>query len=90
MTITIKLSDEQEASIRRQAAESGVNPEQFVLTLVDEAVLFEGFEPIPAGDPSDRAGAAAGVQQGLDDFAQGRHRPAAEVFREIKERYASG
>lgn len=87
MTLILNLSADQEAAIRRQATEHGLDPEGYVMSLVDETILFEGFEPIPEDDPQERDEAAAGIQLGLDDFAAGRHRPASEAFEELRTRH---
>ena len=55
-------------------------PQQFLLSPLDEAILFEGMEPIPPSDPEEMAAAAAGIQRGLDDFAAGGYKSVKEVF----------
>jgi hypothetical protein len=87
MTLTIELSPEQEAIIRQQAARHGLEPAEYILSLVDEAILFDGFEPVADTDPQERAEAVAGIQRGLDDFSAGRHRPAARAFTELRTRH---
>ena len=87
MTITLELPDSQEKELREIASQRGQEPEAFLLSLIDEAILFEGMEPIPDDDPEELAANVAAIQRGLDDFAAGRYRPAAQVFADMEARH---
>jgi len=87
MTITLEIPNSREKELREFASRRGQDPETFLLSLLDEAILFGDMEPIPPGDPEEYAAAVAGIQRGLDDFAAGRHRPAEEVFADMKARH---
>ncbi|MGI4791176.1 MAG: hypothetical protein ACRYFS_20295 [Janthinobacterium lividum] len=63
--------------------------EHFLLSLLDEAILFGDMDPISDDDPEELAASIAGIQRGLDDFAAGRHRPAEQVFKEMKARHGT-
>lgn len=86
MTITLKIPGRQEVEVQQIASRHSQDPEQFILSLLDEALLFEGMEPISLDDPEEIA-AAAGIQRGLDDFAAGRYKPAKEVFAAMRARH---
>ena len=86
MTITLEIPTSQEKELVKIASQRGQNPKAFLLSLLDEAILFGDMEPIPADDPEEYAAAVAGIQRGLDDFAAGRHRPAEQVFKDMKAR----
>ena len=87
MTITLEIPNSREKELREFASRRGQDPETFLLSLLDEAILFGDMEPIPPDDPEEYAAAVAGIQRGLDDFAAGRHRPAEEVFADMKARH---
>ena len=87
MTITLKIPNSQENELRDIASRRGQDPESFLLSLLDEAILFGDMEPIPADDSEEYAAAVAGIQKGLDDFSAGRHRPAEKVFADMKARH---
>ncbi len=87
MTLMLNLSPDQESAIRTQASKNGMEPEAYVLSLVDEAILFDGFEPIPQDDVREREETAAGVAHGLRDFAAGRHRSADDAFDELRTKH---
>jgi len=87
MTITLKIPGRQEVEVQQIAFRHSQDPEQFILSLLDEALLFEGMEPIPLDAPEEIAAAAAGIQRGLDDFAAGRYKPAKEVFAAMRARH---
>ena len=87
MTITLETSNSQEKELREIASRRGQDPETFLLSLLDEAILFGDMEPIPADDPEEYASAVAGIQRGLDDFVAGRHRPLEDVFADMKARH---
>ena len=87
MTITLEIPNSQEKELREIALQHGQEPEAFLLSLLDEAILFGDMEPIPDDDPEEYAAAVAGIQRGLDDFAAGRHRPAKEFFAEFEAKH---
>ncbi len=87
MTITLEIPSSQEKELREIASQHGQAPEAFLLSLLDEAILFDGMEPIPDDDPEELAANIAAIQRGLDDFAAGRHRPAEQVFADMKARH---
>ena len=87
MTITLEIPSSQEKELREIASQHGQDPEAFLLSLLDEAILFDGMEPIPDDDPKEYAANVAAIQRGLDDFAAGRHRPAEQVFKDMKARH---
>src|SRR5437763_738933 len=87
MTLTIELNADQENAVCRHAHETGLEPAAFVLSLVEEMILFEAFEPIPSDDAAEYAEAVKGIQRGLDDSSAGRHKPANQVFAEIRARH---
>ena len=87
MTITLEIPNSREKELREFASRRGQDPETFLLSLLDEAILFGDMEPIPPDDPEEYAASVAGIQRGLDDFAAGRHRPVEEVFADMKARH---
>ncbi len=87
MTITLEIPSSQEKELREIASQHGQDPEAFLLSLLDEAILFDGMEPIPDDAPKEYAANVAAIQRGLDDFAAGRHRPAEQVFKDMKARH---
>ena len=87
MTIILEIPNSREKELREIASRRGQDPETFLLSLLEEAILFGDMEPIPPDDPEEYAAAVAGIQRGLDDFAAGRHRPAEEVFADMKARH---
>ena len=87
MTIILEIPNSREKELREIASRRGQDPETFLLSLLDEAILFGDMEPVPADDSEEYAAAVAGIQRGLDDFAAGRHRPAEEVFADMKARH---
>ena len=87
MTITLEIPNTQEEELVKIASERGQDPQTFLLSLLDEAILFGDMEPIPDDDPEEYAANVAGIQRGLDDFAAGRHRPAEQVFKDMKVRH---
>ena len=87
MTIMLEIRNSPKRELREIASQPGQDPETFLLSLLDEAILFGDMEPIPDDDPEEYAATVAGIQRGLDDFAAGRHRPAKEVFADIEAKY---
>ncbi len=87
MTITLEIPNSQEKELREIASQRGQEPEAFLLSLLDEAILFGDMEPIPDDDPEEYAANVAAIQRGLDDLAAGRHRPAEQVFADMKVRH---
>src|SRR5690242_12475378 len=59
MTITLNLTPEQERTVLKEAAEKGMPPDAFVLSLVDELALYDGYEMITPGDVREREEAIA-------------------------------
>lgn len=87
MTITLEIPHSQEQELREIASQHGQDPEAFLLSLLDEAILFGDMEVIPDDDPEEYAANVAAIQRGLDDFSAGRHRPAKEVFADMEARH---
>ena len=87
MTITLEIPDSQEKELREIASQHGQDPEAFLLSLLDEAILFEGMEPIPDDDPEELAASIAGIQRSLDSIKAGRYRPAEQVFADMEARH---
>lgn len=87
MTVMLEIPRSQERELRQIASQHGQAPEAFLLSLLDEALLFGDMEPIPDDDPEECAANVAAIQRGLDDFAAGRHRPAEQVFMGMKARH---
>ena len=87
MTLTLEISEDRERQLRERASQRGQDPQTYMLSLLDEEILFGDMEAVTWNDPQERAEALAGVQRGLADFAAGRHRPVAEVFSDMKARY---
>ena len=87
MIITLEIPNSQENELREIASQHGQEPEAFLLSLLDEAILFGDMEAIPDDDPEELAANVAAIQRGLDDFAAGRHRPAEQVFADMKARH---
>ncbi len=87
MTITLEIPNTQEKELREIASKRGQDPETFLLSLLDEAILFGDMEPISPDDPEEYTASVAGIQKGLDDFAAGRHRPAEAVFADMSARH---
>ena len=87
MTITLELPDSQEKELRETASQRGQEPEAFLLSLINEAILFEGTEPIPEDDQAELTANVAAIERGLDDFAAGRHHPVEQVFADMKARH---
>ena len=86
MTITLEIPNSREKELREIASRRGENPESFLLSLLEEAILFGDMEPIPPDDPEEYA-AVAGIQKSLDNFAVGRHKPSETVFADMKARH---
>ncbi len=87
MTITLEIPNSQEKELREIASRRGQDPETFLLSLLDEAILFGDMEPIPPDNSKEYTASVAGIQSGLDDFAAGRRRPAEAIFADMKARY---
>ena len=87
MTITLEITEDREKGLRERAFQRGQDPETFLLSLLDEEILFGDMEPIAWNDPQERAEALAGVQRGMADFAAGRHKPMDQVFADMKARH---
>ncbi len=58
----------------------GVMSDLHSVGALDEVILFDDMEPISPDDPEEYAGAVAGIQRSLDDFAAGRYQ--AEILDE--------
>ena len=87
MTITLELPDSQEKELRGIASQRGQEPEAFLLSLIDEAILFEGMEPIPNDDPEEYAASVAALRRSIASIEAGRYRPAAQVFADMEQRH---
>lgn len=87
MTIRIELPEATQKALNALAARRGQDPAAFVLSLVDEAILFDGFETTDPDNERDQADARAGIGRGLDAFARGEHKPHAQVVAEAKARH---
>ena len=79
MTITINLAPDEEAKLHQKAVREGLNAEA-----VAHDVLVQALE----WDAIDRAEAVAGIQRGLEDFAQGRFRRFSEFEAEQRTKYS--
>ena len=86
MTITLEIPNSQEKELREIASRRGQDPETFLLSLLDEAILFEDMESISPDDSEEYTASITGIQRGLEDFAAGKHRPLEEVFFDMKAR----
>ena len=87
MTIILEIPNSREKELREIASRRGQDPETFLLSLLEEAILFGDMEPIPADDPEEYASAVAGIRRGLGDFAAGRHRPLEDVLADMEARH---
>ncbi len=87
MTITLEITEDREKGLRERASQRGQDPETFLLSLLDEEILFGDMEPIPENDPQEHEEALAGIRRAAADFAAGRHRPAEKVFADMEARY---
>jgi len=87
MTVTLKIPDSQEKELRDIASQRGQDPEAFLLSLLDEAILFGDMEPIPDDDPKEYAANVAAIQRGIESIEAGRYRPAEQVFADMKARH---
>ncbi len=87
MTITLNLPESTEKALQELAARRGQDTAAFILSLVDEAILFEDFEPIPPDDPQERAEAIEGIRRGLEASAAGQVTPIEQVFADVKARH---
>jgi len=84
MTITLEIPSSQEDELLEIASQHGQDPKAFLLSLLDEAILFDDMEPIDPDDPHEQAAAIAGIQRGTDNIAEGKYRPASQFFAEMK------
>ena len=50
MTITLEIPSSQKKELREIASQRGQAPEAFLLSLLDEAILFGDMEPTPDDD----------------------------------------
>ena len=87
MTIILEIPNSREKELREIASRRGQDPETFLLSLLEEAILFGDMEPIPPDDPEEYAAAVSGIQRGLDDFSAGRRQSAEKVFADMKARH---
>ena len=87
MTITLELPDSQEKELREIASQRGQEPKAFLLSLIDEAILFEGTEPIPNDDSEEYAANVAALRRSIVSMEAGRYRPAAQVFADMEQRH---
>lgn len=87
MTITLEITDSREREIRAAASRRGQDTETFLLSILHEEILFGDMEAITWDDPKEHAAALAGIRRGLADFAEGRYKPADQVFAEMKAKY---
>jgi predicted transcriptional regulator len=78
MALTIQLPPETERWLNEKAAEQGQDAAALAAEIVAQALQWE---------QQDSAEAVAGVQRGLDDFAQGRHRPFGEFAEEQRRKH---
>lgn len=79
MTLTINLAPEEEAKLHQKAMREGLDAEA-----VAHDVLVQALE----WDAIDRAEAVAGIQRGLEEFAQGRFRRFSEFEAEQRAKYS--
>lgn len=87
MTIVLELPPHQEKELREIASQHGQDPEAFMLSLLDEALLVGDMEPIPDDDPEEYAASVANLQRSIDSIKAGRCRPAAQVFADMEARH---
>jgi predicted transcriptional regulator len=78
MTLTITLPPEAEQELRERAAREGQTPETIAAAVLAEALEWTA---------QDSAEAVAGIQRGVDDFANGRCRPFQEFAEEQRQKY---
>lgn len=78
MTITLDLEPEMEARLRDKAERQGQDAGAVVKALIAEALECEAQE---------RAETVAGIERGLQDFAQGRSRSHEELFNDKRVRF---
>ena len=79
MTITINLAPEEEARLHQKAVREGLNAEALAHDVLVQALEW---------DAQDRAEAVAGIERGLEDFAQGRFRRFSEFEAEQRAKYS--
>ena len=89
MAVVLNLSPEHEREIQRQAREKGMGTEDYILSLVEEAILFDGFEPIPEGDDREREESIAAIRRGLEDFEEGRYCSIEAAFVKFRAKHGS-
>ena len=87
MTITLEIPSSQEKELREIASQHGQAPEEFLLSLLDEAILFGDLELIPNDDAEGYAASLADFQRSIDSIEAGRCRPAAQVFADMEARH---
>ncbi len=87
MTITLEIPNSQEKELREIASQRGQDPEAFLLSLLDEAILFGDTKPIAEDDPEEYAVSVASLQRSINSIEAGRYRPAAQVFADMEARY---
>ncbi len=87
MTITLEIPHSQEHELREIASQHGQDPEAFLLSLLDEAILFGDMEAISDDDPEEYAANVAAIQRGIEAIEAGRYRPAAQVFADMEARH---
>jgi|GEM_PF-2251545 len=87
MTITLEIPNTQEKELVKIASERGQDPETFLLSLLDEAILFGDLELIPDDDVEGYAASLASFQHSIDSIEAGRCRPVAQVFADMEARH---
>ncbi len=87
MTIALEIPNSQEKELREIASQHGQEPEAFLLSLLDEAILFGDMEPIPDDDPEEYTASVAALQRSIESIEAGRYRPAAQVFADMEARH---
>ena len=78
MTITVTLSPEAEAKLRKKAARQGKDVATVAAELLASVLEWEA---------QDYEEAVEGIQRGLDDFEAGRFRSFAEFAEEQRRKY---
>ena len=82
--MSIAIAPALEARIERLAAARGVDANQYVMTLLTEAVAEEEQDPDANFTDEQKAAVHAGITQGLQDFAEGRFRPSPDIAAESR------
>ncbi len=86
MTFTIDLEPETLDRLRAVAAARGEDPNHYAAAAIAEKVDRDAH-PDSVVSADEIAALHAGVERGLQAEAEGRYRPAADVFADMEARY---